>query len=177
MKIIVFDHILPEAEADFMPDSALLLPGRPMFFPEEGSGWVLEPHVAVRLNRLGKGVSPRFAHRYYDALTLGLRLTLPGHPAPGLLSGMDASVVCGEWLEPERFAELGELTIKDTTLRLPFSPSDIAEAIAAVSRLTTIKMGDIVLLPTVAPSIAATPRTRLQTETIDGFQLLNLKIV
>ena len=45
MKIIPFSSLGPVPEADFMPDSALLLPGRPMFYPEEGEGWVLQPAI------------------------------------------------------------------------------------------------------------------------------------
>ncbi|MCM1522270.1 MAG: hypothetical protein NC039_06420 [Muribaculaceae bacterium] len=177
MKIIPFKSITPEAEADFMPDSALLLPGRPMFFPEEGDGWRLEPHVAVRLNRLGKGVAPKFASRYYDAMTLALRLTLPGHRSPGLLSGMDASVVCGEWMALDDFMKLRSVSIEGDAIEMSADRDEIAAAIAAVSRLTTIKMGDIVLLPALTPTFGASPHTRVEVKTADGNVLLNLKIV
>lgn len=43
MKIIPFSSLGPVPEADFMPDSALLLPGRPMFYPEEGRAGCCSP--------------------------------------------------------------------------------------------------------------------------------------
>lgn len=178
MKIIAFESLAPVAEADFLPDSALLLPGRPMFYPESGAGWHLVPFTAVRLNRLGKGVAPKFATRYYDALAPALRLVLPGCQAPGLLSGMDASVVCGAWMEPHLFGSRLDALCGDHPLLFTAGPDAIAAAIAAVSRLTTVKMGDIILLPSPSAPIPATPRTRITlTAPSHPDPLLGLKIV
>lgn len=177
MKIIPFSTLGPVPEADFMPDSALLLPGRPMFYPEEGEGWQLQPLVAVHVNRLGKGIASKFATRYYDGITVGLRLMLPGHPSPGLLSGLDSSVVCGEWMAPETVPDVIEADINGTAVTLAARPDDIAAALVTVSRLTIMKMGDIVLLPPACPALPATPRTQVGVRLTDGRVPLNLKIV
>lgn len=177
MKIIPFSTLGPVPEADFMPDSALLLPGRPMFYPEEGEGWQLQPLVAVHVNRLGKGIAPKFATRYYDGITVALRLTLSGHPSPGLLSGLDSSVVCGEWMAPDTVPAIIEADINGAPVTLTASPDDIAAALEAVSRLTIMKMGDIILLPPACPPLTATPRTHVEVRLTDGRMPLNLKIV
>ncbi len=62
MKIIRFITLPPSHTLDFHPDSALLLPGRPMFYPDFGGEWVAFPMLAVRLNRLGKSVDRKSNH-------------------------------------------------------------------------------------------------------------------
>ncbi len=177
MKIIPFSSLGPVPEADFMPDSALLLPGRPMFYPEEGEGWVLQPLVAVHVNRLGKGIAPKFATRYYDGVTVALRLMLPGHPSPGLMSGLDGSVVCGEWLAPDTVPAALEATVNGTPVSLTASADDIAKALEVVSRLTIMKMGDIVLLPPSCSPLPSSPRSHVTVALADGREPLSLKIV
>lgn len=177
MKIIPFSTLGPVPEADFMPDSALLLPGRPMFYPEDGERWQLQPLVAVHVSRLGKGIAPKFATRYYDGITVGLRLTLQEHPSPGLLSGLDSSVVCGEWMAPDTVPAIIEADINGALVTLTARPADIAAALEAVSRLTIMKMGDIVLLPPACVALPANPRTHVEVRLPDGRMPLNLKIV
>ena len=57
------------------PESALLKNGKPFFLPEHLGRVDHEVEVVVRICRLGKNVSERFAHRYYDAVTVGIDFT------------------------------------------------------------------------------------------------------
>lgn len=165
---------------DFHPDSALLLQGRPMFYPGFGEGWLAVPHVAVRLNRLGKCVAEKFAQRYYDALSAAIVLELPG-AAPhmeGRLSGMDISLTHGEWLGPDDFLSLGGMSCGGEDVRLSVSRADVDLAVAEVSRLTTIKMGDIILLPLGAKGWTLARHSRLVVAASpSGRELLNVKVV
>ena len=56
-------------------DSALLKNGKPFFVPDWASRVDYEAEVVVRICRLGKGIPVRFAHRYYDAVTVGIDFT------------------------------------------------------------------------------------------------------
>ena len=56
-------------------DSALLKPGKPFFVPDDMGRIDYEAEVVVRICRLSKNIAERFAHRYYDAVTVGLDLT------------------------------------------------------------------------------------------------------
>ena len=67
MKIIRLTGSEPLSDIDFHPDSALLLPGRPLFYPDFGGDWHACLFLAIRINRLGKSVSEKFAPRYYDS--------------------------------------------------------------------------------------------------------------
>ena len=51
------------------PDSAILKDGKPFFIPDFSNEVHYETEVVVRICRLGKNIAPRFAHRYYDAVT------------------------------------------------------------------------------------------------------------
>ena len=57
------------------PDSAILKDGKPFFIPDFSNEVHYEAEVVVRICRLGKNIAPRFAHRYYDAVTVGIDFT------------------------------------------------------------------------------------------------------
>ena len=57
------------------PDSAILKDGKPFFVPDFSHEVHYETEVVVRICRLGKNIAPRFAHRYYDAVTVGIDFT------------------------------------------------------------------------------------------------------
>ena len=56
-------------------DSALLKDHKPFFIPDDMGKIECEAEVVVRICRLGKTISERFAHRYYDAVTVGIDFT------------------------------------------------------------------------------------------------------
>lgn len=87
------------------PESALLKNGKPFFLPEHLGRVDHEVEVVVRICRLGKNISERFAHRYYDAVTVGIdftardlqrRLKDNGHPWE-IAKAFDGSAALGEW--------------------------------------------------------------------------------
>jgi 2-keto-4-pentenoate hydratase/2-oxohepta-3-ene-1,7-dioic acid hydratase in catechol pathway len=57
------------------PDTALVPKGNPLFLPPFSRDVHYETEIVVRISRLGKGMEPRFARRYYDAIGLGLDIT------------------------------------------------------------------------------------------------------
>ena len=56
-------------------DSALLKDGKPFFIPDHLGRIEYETELVVRICRLGKTIPQRFAHRYYDAVTVGIDFT------------------------------------------------------------------------------------------------------
>ena len=88
-------------------DSALLKDHKPFFIPDWSSRVDYEAELVVRICRLGKGIPARFAHRYYDAVTVGIDFTArdmqerarkAGLPWT-ICKGFDGSAVIGEWLD------------------------------------------------------------------------------
>ena len=56
-------------------DSALLKDHKPFFIPDWSEQVDYETELVVRICRLGKSIPERFAHRYYDAVTVGIDFT------------------------------------------------------------------------------------------------------
>ena len=56
-------------------DSALLKDHKPFFIPDHMGRIDYETELVVRISRLGKTIPQRFAHRYYDAVTVGIDFT------------------------------------------------------------------------------------------------------
>ena len=52
-----------------LPETAVQKNGKPVFLPDYANPAALEVHLAIRICRLGRSISMRFAHRYYDAIT------------------------------------------------------------------------------------------------------------
>ena len=97
----------PEVPVVFLkPDSALQKPGKPFFVPDHLGRIDYEAELVVRICRLGKNIPERFAHRYYDAVTVGLDFTArdlqlqaqqAGLPWT-ICKGFDGAAVIGESL-------------------------------------------------------------------------------
>ena len=108
----------PEAPIIFTKaDSALLKDGKPFFIPDFMGRIDYETEVVVRICRLGKSIPERFAHRYYDALTVGIDFTARdlqeqlrknGQPWD-LCKGFDGSAVIGQWVDKEKFLNINTL--------------------------------------------------------------------
>ncbi len=165
MKIIAlnrtgFDELPDELTAvDIIPDSAAVLKNRPVFVPDFGSGWVAVPMLALRIGRLGRDISQKFASRYVDGVTVALRLMLqPEIASRGLLSAMDSTLATGEWLSPDDVDADSVSAEIDGHVSAPFSIRAETEiCVPLVSRFMTLKTGDIVLAAPVAPPVAVSP--------------------
>lgn len=94
-------------------DSALLKDHKPFFIPDFMGRIDYETEIVVRICKLGKAIPERFAHRYYDAVTVGIDFTardlqkkLREEGQPWELSkGFDGSAVIGEWVSLKDLAE------------------------------------------------------------------------
>ena len=95
-------------------DSALLKDHKPFFIPDWSERVDYETELVVRICRLGKSIPQRFAHRYYDAVTVGIDFTArdwqqqareKGHPWE-ICKGFDGSAVIGGWVEIEKFRDI-----------------------------------------------------------------------
>ena len=149
----------PEAPVIFTKaDSALLKDGKPFFIPDWSERVDYEAEIVVRICRLGKGIPARFAHRYYDAVTVGIDFTARDWQeqarAKGLpwdvCKGFDGSAVIGQWVEKEKFRDVQalqfRLDINGTTVQQGCTSDmlyKIDELIAYISTYFTLKTGDL----------------------------------
>ncbi|MBQ3243796.1 MAG: fumarylacetoacetate hydrolase family protein [Bacteroidaceae bacterium] len=155
----------PSVPMIFMkPDSAIIKNGKHFYVPDFLGRVDYEAEIVVRICKLGKSIPARFAHRYYDAVTVGIDFTARDMQrafieagAPWELSkGFDGSAVLGEFRSVEQY-DINEipfsLTIDDkvvqsaTTADMIFK---VDEIIAYISRFCTLKHGDLIFTGTPA---------------------------
>ena len=158
------NEAIPNEPVIFMkPDSALLKDGKPFFIPDFSKQIDYETELVVRINRLGKNISERFAHRYYDAVTVGIDFTArdlqnqyreKGLPW-GLCKGFDNSAAIGDWIPVDRFADVNRvnfhLDIDGKTVQTGNTDDmlfKIDQIIAYVSQFCTLKIGDMIFTGT-----------------------------
>lgn len=139
-------------------DSALLKGHKPFFIPDDLGRIDYEAEVVVRICKLGKTVSERFAPRYYDAVTLGIdftarelqhKLSAAGRPWD-LAKGFDGAACIGDWVPKEKFINLQalrfHLDINGRTVQSGCTADmlkSIDQLISYVSRWYTLKTGDL----------------------------------
>lgn len=139
-------------------DSSLLNDHKPFFIPDWCEEITMGASLVVRICRLGKSIPVRFAHRYYDAVTVGVDFTardvqrkLIAEGLPWELSkGFDGAATIGEWLGVEKFRDVQALHFRmdvngDTVQEGCTSDMlhKIDETISYISRFFTLKTGDM----------------------------------
>lgn len=185
MTIIVLHNNFPHlsfnsiGESVFytLPETVQQKNGKPFFIPEFAEPCRMELHFAVRISRLGRNISERFAHRYYDAATV-----VPHFFAPSLLEeaqaqgrpwstamGFDASVPMGEFLEirPEEVQHQTFSLTVDGQEMMRGHTADMLQTvdatIAQVSRHFTLRRGDMLLMGTCQNPIEIGLNHRVET--------------
>ncbi len=147
----------PEEPVVFMkPDSSILKKNKPFFLPDFSSEIHYETEIVVKISKLGKTISPRFAPGYYDEITTGIDITardiqarLSKSMLPWEISkGFDGAAPLGEFIpissagDPGNIdfrLEINGMTVQQgNTSDMIFS---INEIISYVSRFFTLKTG------------------------------------
>lgn len=140
-------------------DSSLLKDGKPFFVPDHLGRIDYETEIVVRICRLGKSIPEQFAHRYYDAVTVGIdftardlqkRLREEGQPWE-IAKGFDGAAVIGEWVAKENFLNIQGLRFAldiNGKRRQEGCTCDmlvgIDRLISYISTFFTLKTGDLI---------------------------------
>ena len=145
------------------PDSALLKNNKPFFIPDFSEELHYETELIIKFNRLGKNIDPKFSHRYYAEIGLGVDFTardlqrkLKAEGKPWEISkAFDNSAVIGDFLPTSELVDVQNidfhLDINGKTVQKGNSSDmifPISELIGYVSRFFTIKIGDILFTGT-----------------------------
>ena len=146
-------------------DSSLLKSGKPFFVPDFMGRIDYEAELVIRICRLGKNIPQRFAHRYYDAVTVGIDFTardvqqqLREKGLPWDLSkSFDGAAAIGEWVSKDKFLDVqalrfhldinGQTVQEGCTADMVFG---IDEIVAYISQYFTLKTGDVIFTGTPA---------------------------
>lgn len=158
---------VPEKPLFFLkPDSAILRKNRPFFYPDFSNNIHYELEVVLRISRLGKHIEEKFAHRYYDAVSLGIDFTARDLQQEAKAKGgpweaakaFDGSAALNEEFIPVselkdvhalsfRLDKNGQTVQQGNTRDMIFSYEHL---IAYVSQFMTLKMGDLIFTGTPA---------------------------
>ncbi|MBQ8066692.1 MAG: fumarylacetoacetate hydrolase family protein [Prevotella sp.] len=146
-------------------DSSLLKNHKPFFIPDWCEQVDYETEIVVRISRLGKSIPARFAHRYYDALTVGIDFTArdlqrearsKGLPWE-LCKGFDGAAVIGDWVDVAMVRDIQavrfHLDINGTTVQEGCTSDmlyKVDELVSYISRFFTLKTGDLLYTGTPA---------------------------
>lgn len=149
----------PEAPVIFTKaDSALLAGGKPFFIPAYTQRCEYETELVVRICRLGRSIAPRWAHRYYDHVTVGIdftardlqqRLRAAGQPWE-ISKGFDGSAVVGDFVPLEGLDIQNlhfHLDINGETVQRGHSADmlyRVDEIVSYISQFFTLKQGDLI---------------------------------
>ena len=148
------------------PDSSIIQKGKPFFYPNFSENIHYEVEIVIRINRLGKHIAERFAHKYYNEITLGIDFTardiqqecknkgLPWERA----KSFDGSAPIGQFIELSEFLnpinnlnfnlfKNGQPVQTGCTKDMLFS---VDQLIAEVSKTMTLKIGDLIFTGTPA---------------------------
>ena len=180
----------PSVPMIFMkPDSAIIKNGKHFYVPDFLGRVDFEAEIVVRINKLGKSIPARFAHRYYDAITVGIDFTARDMQrafieagAPWELSkGFDGSAVLGEFRPVEQY-NINDvpfsLTIDDKVVQSASTAQmlfKVDEIIAYISRFCTLKTGDLIFTGTPAGSGPVSIGTHLRGY-IGEYKVLDFQV-
>jgi 2-keto-4-pentenoate hydratase/2-oxohepta-3-ene-1,7-dioic acid hydratase in catechol pathway len=172
------------------PDSAVLLKQHPFVLPEFSNDVHHEIELIVKINKVGKYIEPKFAHKYYDEISVGIDFTardlqdqlkakgLPWEKA----KAFDGSAVIGEFVSKDQFASLEDVNfelIKNGAVAQKGNSSlmlwKIDELVAYVSQFFTLKIGDIIFTGTPEGVAAVQPNDVLEGY-LEGQQLFRIQV-
>jgi len=155
---------IPEEPVVFLkPDSSLLKNNKPFFLPGFSDNIHYEVEVVIKISKLGKGIAAKFAHRYYDEVTLGIDITARDIQSRQAKAGMpwelskcfDGAAPIGEFIPVADLTNLNDLDFrleinnkvvqKSNTSDMIFGFNEIVEY---VSQFFTLKTGDLIFTGT-----------------------------
>lgn len=146
-------------------DSALLKDGKPFFIPDFSKDVQYETEVVVKIGRLGKNISERFAYRYYSEVTVGIDFTARDLQRQQRAAGLpweiskafDGSAAVGTFVPIEEVEDIHKLQFHLDINGQTVQNGDTSEMIfpleriiAHASRFFTLKTGDLIYTGTPA---------------------------
>lgn len=147
------------------PDTAILLKKQPFFIPDFSDDVHYEVEILVKINRVGKYIDRKFAHKYYNEIGLGIDFTARDVQSQLKAKGLpwekaksfDGAAVIGDWIPKKNIENVDNIQFylkKNDEIVQNGNSSHmlwkIDELIEYVSKYFTLKIGDIIFTGTPA---------------------------
>jgi 2-keto-4-pentenoate hydratase/2-oxohepta-3-ene-1,7-dioic acid hydratase in catechol pathway len=185
------DNQRPDEPILFLkPDSAILLKKNPFFIPDFSDDVHFEVEILVKINKIGKHIDRKFAHKYYDEIGLGIDFTardlqkklkekgLPWEKA----KSFDGSAVIGNFLPKSAFESLDAINFRleknEKEVQNGNTSSmlwNIDALIEYISKYFTLKIGDVIFTGTPSGVGKVEPNDVL-TGFIEDKELFSVKV-
>lgn len=185
------DNQIPTEPILFLkPDTAIILKNQPFFIPEFSQDVHYEVELLVRINRIGKHIDRKFAHKYYDEIGLGIDFTardlqtklkekgLPWEKA----KAFDGSALIGNFVDKSTFADIksidfsleknGDCVQKGNSMLMMW---EIDALVEYISKYFTLKIGDVIFTGTPA-GVGAVKAEDILTGYIEHKEMFSLKV-
>ena len=180
----------PENPVVFLkPDSAILPKKMPFFIPPFSNDIHYEIEVLIKINKVGKHIETKFAHKYYQEIGLGIDFTARDIQAQCKEKGLpwekakafDGSAVIGQFYPKENF-ELENLQFQLLKNEVIVQSGNtnamlwkIDELIAYVSQFFTLRKGDIIFTGTPA-GVGKVEENDILTGKLQNHEAFSIKI-
>ena len=185
------NNAIEEQPVIFMkPETALLTPRQPFFYPKFSNDVHHELEIVVRINKVGKNIAERFAHKYYEEISVGIdftardlqqQLKTKGLPWE-LAKAFDGSAPVGSFISKREFESVNAINFtlningvqkqNGNTGDMIYS---IDKIISFVSSYITLKKGDLIFTGT-PKGVSAVHVNDVLEAFINDKKLLNVRI-
>lgn len=155
---------VPDEPVVFLkPDSSILKNNKPFFLPDFSANIHYEVEVVIKIGKLGKGITAKFASRYFDEVTLGIDITARDLQKRQAAAGMPWEISkCFDGAAPlGSFVPVTSImNMRDLDFRLEINGKTVQESntsdmifgfneiIEYVSTFFTLKTGDLIFTGT-----------------------------
>jgi len=155
---------VPEKPVFFMkPDTALLQKNNPFFYPDFSKDVHYETEIVLKINRNGRHIEEKFAHKYFEEIGIGIDFTARDLQAEQKKKGLpweiakafDGAAPVGQFVSKNRYPDInnlhfslkinGEIRQQGNTADMMFSFDKI---IAYISQFISLKTGDLIFTGT-----------------------------
>ena len=157
---------VPKEPMFFMkPETSIIRNNKPFFYPDFSKDVHYEAEIVLKINKLGKNIEERYAHRYFDEIGIGIDFTArdlqqkckeKGKPWE-IAKAFDGAAPISEFVPKSNYSDLNNLhfsldlnkkTVQNGTTKDLIFNFDVL--IAYISKFVTLKIGDLIFTGTPA---------------------------
>lgn len=148
-----------------MPETALIQKNQPFFYPDFSNDIHYEVELVLKINKLGKNIEEKFAHRYYDEIGIGIDFTARDLQQQLKSKGLpwekskcfDGAAPLGKFVSKDQLPPVDNISftlekngeqVQQGNSGMMINSFDVI--IAHVSKYFTLKIGDLIFTGTPA---------------------------
>lgn len=181
---------IPDEPLLFLKPESAVLRNNVFFLPDFSNDVQYEIELVIRISRLGKHIESKFAHRYFDAIGLGMDITARDIQSKCKKEGLpweiskafDGSAVLSEFISLSEFEDLKQINFElkknDEIVQKGNSADmlfDFDYIIQYVSKFMTLKIGDLIFTGTPA-GVGKMSSGDVYRAYLEGREMINLKV-